>query len=71
MQLTVLVRYTSIKKPLSAVLMTFGESVYSMPVRVAGQFLALGLRFERVDGAVGGTVDRSMSGSNGDERARL
>ena len=51
--------------------MTFGESVYSMPVRVAGQFLALGLRFERVDGAVGGTVDRSMSGSNGDERARL
>ena len=52
----------------------FGESIYSMTVCVfdrLNQFSALRLPFERVDGAVGGTVDRSMSDSNGDERARL
>ena len=48
--------------------MSFGETVPSMEVHACdwfGQFSALHLPLECVDGAVGGTVDGSMSGSKG------
>jgi hypothetical protein len=45
-----------------------GETIYSMKVHLfdrLGQLSALRLPFERVDTAVGGTIDRSMSGNEG------
>ena len=43
-----------------------GETIYSMEIHLfnrLGQFSALRLPFERVESTVGGTIDRSMSGS--------
>jgi hypothetical protein len=45
-----------------------GETIYSMEIHLfnrLGQFSTLRLPFERVDSTVGGTIDRSVSGSEG------